>query len=92
MCGGHGYLLISGLPEIVNSVTAMCTFEGENFVMWGQVARYLLKALDALTIPEDMAYMGCYDAPYSDQVCAAKGREFLDHGISIEIFGIELAD
>jgi acyl-CoA oxidase len=86
MCGGHGYLAMSGLPGIVSSVTAMCTFEGENFVMWGQVAKYLLKGLEALHMPEDMAYMRCGDPEYPDRVCAAKGKEFLDHGVLIGIF------
>lgn len=44
-CGGHGYLVISGLPEIVSSVTACCTFEGENYVLWKQVSRYLMKGV-----------------------------------------------
>jgi len=26
ICGGHGYLAMSGLPEIVTSVSAACTF------------------------------------------------------------------
>jgi len=57
MCGGHGYLMISGLPEIVLSATACCTFEGENVVMWKQVSSYLMKSMAADSLPEDMAYM-----------------------------------
>jgi len=41
-CGGMGYLAISGLPDLVQSATALCTLEGENTVLWQQVARYLL--------------------------------------------------
>jgi acyl-CoA oxidase len=83
MCGGHGYLVMSGLPEIVNSITATCTFEGENFVMWGQVARYMLKGLDANSCPEDMAYTASY---YPSPICSANGQDFLDHGVLLEIF------
>lgn len=42
-CGGHGYSLLSGLPEIVTSVVPTATLEGENVVMWGQGARGLVK-------------------------------------------------
>lgn len=28
MCGGHGYSLFSGLPELVNTYVAVNTFEG----------------------------------------------------------------
>ncbi|XP_013778473.1 peroxisomal acyl-coenzyme A oxidase 1-like [Limulus polyphemus] len=44
-CGGHGYLLISGLPRLYASTVAACTYEGENTVLYLQVARYLLKCL-----------------------------------------------
>ncbi|KAF2802696.1 acyl-CoA oxidase [Mytilinidion resinicola] len=47
-CGGQGYLMTSGLPEIVASVTATATFEGENYVLWQQVGRYLFKLIDTL--------------------------------------------
>lgn len=60
-CGGQGYLMMSGLPEIVAAVTATATFEGENYVMWQQVARYLLKCVaslkDGQEIDQGMAYL-----------------------------------
>ncbi|PYI29958.1 acyl-CoA oxidase, partial [Aspergillus indologenus CBS 114.80] len=48
MCGGHGYLVISGLPEMVATACAAATFEGENYVMWQQTLRYLFKQIGAL--------------------------------------------
>lgn len=42
-CGGHGYLLISGLPRLYATTVAACTYEGENTVLYLQVARFLLK-------------------------------------------------
>ena len=42
-CGGHGFSHYSGLPELHQEVAANCTLEGENTVMYLQVARYLLK-------------------------------------------------
>ncbi len=85
MCGGHGYMNISGLPEIVAGITAMCTFEGENVVMWGQVARYLMKGIDFINLPEDMNYMSPYRHS-SSKVCSAKGAQFTDHSVLLEIF------
>lgn len=38
-CGGHGYSELSGLPSLVTKVTASCTYEGENTVLYLQVAR-----------------------------------------------------
>ena len=44
-CGGHGYMLISGLPRLYATTVAACTYEGENTVLYLQTARYLLKCL-----------------------------------------------
>jgi acyl-CoA oxidase len=41
-----GYMVISGLPDIIGAVAGGATFEGENYVLWQQTARYLLKQLD----------------------------------------------
>ncbi|KAM5188618.1 peroxisomal acyl-coenzyme A oxidase 2 [Callospermophilus lateralis] len=43
-CGGHGYSKLSGLPSLVTQVTASCTYEGENTVLYLQVARFLVKS------------------------------------------------
>ncbi|XP_040850668.1 peroxisomal acyl-coenzyme A oxidase 2 [Ochotona curzoniae] len=43
-CGGHGYSQLSGLPILVTSVTPACTYEGENTVLYLQVARFLVKS------------------------------------------------
>ncbi|KAJ5884206.1 acyl-CoA oxidase [Penicillium tannophilum] len=45
MCGGHGYVALSGLPEILSAVSASLTFEGENYVLWQQLGKYLLGQL-----------------------------------------------
>ena len=38
-CGGHGYMSCSHLPAIYGLVTAACTYEGENTVLYLQTAR-----------------------------------------------------
>nr|XP_034354854.1 peroxisomal acyl-coenzyme A oxidase 2 isoform X2 [Arvicanthis niloticus] len=43
-CGGHGYSKLSGLPTLVTRATASCTYEGENTVLYLQVARFLMKS------------------------------------------------
>lgn len=44
-CGGHGYSLASGLPELYSYFTPNCTYEGENTVLMLQTARYLMKCV-----------------------------------------------
>lgn len=91
-------MLMSGLPEIVASVTATATFEGENYVLWQQVGRYLFKCVDRLTqgfdIDPNMAYLQrgyqklmSLDCLLSGQGgCEARGREFLDHSTQLSIY------
>ena len=38
-CGGHGYSLSSGIPKIYVNMTAACTYEGENTILYLQTAR-----------------------------------------------------
>lgn len=38
-CGGHGYLAASALGDVVASAKALVTVEGENTVLYLQVAR-----------------------------------------------------
>jgi len=42
-CGGHGYSLASGLPQVYSVAVGGCTYEGENMVLLLQLARYLRK-------------------------------------------------
>nr|XP_017227758.1 PREDICTED: peroxisomal acyl-coenzyme A oxidase 1-like [Daucus carota subsp. sativus] len=43
LCGGHGYLCRSGLPELFAVYIPACTYEGDNVVLLLRVARYLVK-------------------------------------------------
>lgn len=42
-CGGHGYSLFSGLPQLYVEYLAAVTYEGENTLMAMQTARFLVK-------------------------------------------------
>lgn len=37
LCGGHGYLCSSGLPELFAVYVPACTYEGDNYVLLLQV-------------------------------------------------------
>lgn len=59
-CGGHGYANSSGLPRLYSSVLPSCTYEGENTVMYLQVARFLLKCATQIgtnTLKGSVAYL-----------------------------------
>ncbi|KAG2609588.1 hypothetical protein PVAP13_4KG051400 [Panicum virgatum] len=62
LCGGHGYLNSSGLPELFAVYVPACTYEGDNVVLLLQVARILMKTVSQLTSGKQpvgtMAYMG----------------------------------
>ena len=42
-CGGHGFLMASGFGEIIRTFRQFSTVEGENTVMFLQLAKFLLK-------------------------------------------------
>ncbi|WVZ21740.1 hypothetical protein V8G54_000284 [Vigna mungo] len=48
LCGGHGYLCSSGLPELFAVYIPTCTYEGDNIVLLLQVARHLIKTISNL--------------------------------------------
>ncbi|GJN01184.1 hypothetical protein PR202_ga18429 [Eleusine coracana subsp. coracana] len=62
LCGGHGYLNSSGLPELFTVYVPACTYEGDNVVLLLQVAKILMKTVSQLTSGKPpvgtMAYMG----------------------------------
>ncbi len=39
-CGGHGFLVASGLVGLKNGLDAVCSAEGDNVVLFQQTARY----------------------------------------------------
>ena len=94
LCGGHGFASISGLPELVSMVFPATTFEGENYVMYLQTARYLMKCASEIrrggSVPLQMSYLSDgYHQWYATDVLQsskAKGWEFLDPEIQQEAF------
>ncbi|CAH0492253.1 unnamed protein product [Peronospora farinosa] len=64
-CGGHGYLLSSGLPILLGDALQTVTTEGDNLVLSVQTARALLKILASYkkngAVPESMAFLANID-------------------------------
>ncbi|XP_045434955.1 peroxisomal acyl-coenzyme A oxidase 2 [Pipistrellus kuhlii] len=87
-CGGHGYSKLSGLPSLVSRVTASCTYEGENTVLYLQVARFLLKSYlqaqasagsaSKTSLPRSVAYL---TAPDLARCPAQRAADFLRPGL-----------
>ncbi|XP_005868481.1 PREDICTED: peroxisomal acyl-coenzyme A oxidase 2 [Myotis brandtii] len=83
-CGGHGYSKLSGLPSLVSRVTASCTYEGENTVLYLQVARFLVKSYlqaqaspgstSKTSLPQSVAYL---TAPDLARCPARRAADFL---------------
>ncbi|KAB2109691.1 hypothetical protein AG0111_0g2109 [Alternaria gaisen] len=88
LCGGHGYMSVSGLPDIVGALTGGATFEGENYVLWQQVGRYLLKQLDHLQDGEPIEPQVQYLTDVEDPniACSAFGTQFLDPEVQLTIY------
>ncbi|XP_010941056.1 peroxisomal acyl-coenzyme A oxidase 1 [Elaeis guineensis] len=90
LCGGHGYLCSSGLPELFAVYVPACTYEGDNVVLLLQVARFLMKTVSRLGSGKQpvgaTAYMG--RAQHLMQCkCDVRGAEdWLKPSIILEAF------
>ena len=92
-CGGHGYSLLSGLPDIVGSTIPHTTWEGENYVMYQQTAKYLMKcavaARENKVIDTPMQYLAVAYKNYrqdSPARCTAQGSAFLKQEVQLSVF------
>ncbi|KAH0972023.1 hypothetical protein GBA52_024179 [Prunus armeniaca] len=93
LCGGHGYLSSSGLPELYAVFVPACTYEGDNIVLLLQVARFLMKTISKLPSGRNYelsgatAYMGHmehYLIKYSCNV--QKAEDWLKPNTILEAF------
>ena len=53
-CGGHGYLLVSGLVQLFADYVPACTYEGDNYVLIQQTAKYLFKTCSRIEAGESI--------------------------------------
>ncbi len=61
-CGGHGYLVSSGLPDMIQTYLQSCTVEGDNGLLLFETAKYLIKVSSTLIhgnrdLPMDCRYL-----------------------------------
>lgn len=54
-CGGHGFLMCSGLPELLTTYLQNPTVEGDNQMLPQQVAKVLLKVVESVKNQDDLS-------------------------------------
>ncbi|KAF8068739.1 hypothetical protein FPV67DRAFT_1414516 [Lyophyllum atratum] len=86
-CGGHGYSVLSGLPDLVADLAPMATLEGENYVMYQQTARYLIKCVSAIGKGQAVdAAMSYLRSPTEGERCTAHGDDFLEPEVQLSAY------
>lgn len=82
LCGGHGYLCASGLPELYAAYVPACTYEGDNIILLLQVARFLMKTLSQLGSGKKpsgtAAYLGNVQRLATQNCEVTKGSDWID--------------
>ncbi|MED6113619.1 acyl-coenzyme A oxidase [Stylosanthes scabra] len=90
LCGGHGYLCSSGLPELFAVYVPTCTYEGDNVVLMLQVARHLMKTIAKLGSGKrpvgTTAYMGRVELLMQYQSNVEKAEDWLKPNFVLEAF------
>ncbi|CAO2819496.1 unnamed protein product [Amaranthus hypochondriacus] len=89
LCGGHGYLCSSGLPELFAVYVPACTYEGDNIVLLLQVARFLMKTVAQLGSGKHFgttAYMGNAEHLMQSRSSVQKAEDWLKPENVLEAF------
>ncbi|KAJ8748125.1 hypothetical protein K2173_014554 [Erythroxylum novogranatense] len=90
LCGGHGYLFASGLPELFAVYAPAPTFEGDNIVLLLQVARFLMKTVSQLPSGKKpvgtTAYMGRAEHLLQCRCNVQKAEDWLNPSVVLEVF------
>ncbi|KAM0061445.1 putative acyl-CoA oxidase, acyl-CoA dehydrogenase/oxidase and middle domain superfamily [Helianthus debilis subsp. tardiflorus] len=89
LCGGHGYLVSSGLPELFAVYIPACTYEGDNVVLLLQVARFLVKTVSELGYKKPVgttAYMGRVASLMQNNCAVQTAEGWLNPGAIVEAF------
>ncbi|XP_068705320.1 peroxisomal acyl-coenzyme A oxidase 1-like [Montipora foliosa] len=85
-CGGHGYLLCSAIPDLYTLSNASCTYEGDNDVLYLQVARFLMKVASKVRRGEALSPSLSFFSRTPQQCVAVNGNEFLDPRVQAKIY------
>ncbi|KAL1805968.1 hypothetical protein ACET3Z_029036 [Daucus carota] len=90
LCGGHGYLCSSGLPELFAMYVPACTYEGDNVVLLLQVARFLVKTVSQLGSGKQpvgtTAYMGRAEHLMQCRSNVERAEDWLNPSAILEAF------
>ncbi|CAN0908439.1 Peroxisomal acyl-coenzyme A oxidase 1 [Linum grandiflorum] len=90
LCGGHGYLCSSGLPELFAVYVPACTYEGDNVVLLLQVARFLMKTVAQLPSGKKplgtTSYLGRVDHFMQYRCGIEKAEHWIDPLVILEVF------
>lgn len=90
LCGGHGYLSTSGLPELFAVYIPACTYEGDNVVLLLQVARFLMKTVSQLGSSKkpvgSTAYMTRAEDRLKCRCSVQKAEDWLKPSVILEAF------
>ncbi|OZJ05098.1 hypothetical protein BZG36_01355 [Bifiguratus adelaidae] len=95
--GGHGYSAFSGISEMFASYIPSNTYEGDNFVLAQQTARYVLKELGKVQSGDGNLgpfsnYLANIDpSNMSHPVSLASEDAILDTQVQLELFGTRAA-
>ncbi|KAI5013635.1 hypothetical protein ZWY2020_037148 [Hordeum vulgare] len=90
LCGGHGYLNSSGLPELFAFYVPGCTYEGDNVVLLLQVARFFMKTASQVATGNEpvstVAYMGNIQHLMQCKSAINTAEDWLDPATVKEVF------
>ncbi|KAF9602722.1 hypothetical protein IFM89_030610 [Coptis chinensis] len=90
LCGGHGYLCSSGLPELFAFYVPACTYEGDNFVLLLQVARFLVKTVSQMGSGKKLfgttAYIGRIEYLLQCNCDAQRAEDWIKPSMILEAF------
>ncbi|KAB1216989.1 Peroxisomal acyl-coenzyme A oxidase 1 [Morella rubra] len=90
LCGGHGYLCSSGLPELFAVFVPACTYEGDNVVLLLQVARFLMKTVSQLGSGKKpvgtTAYMGRAEQLMQWHCAVQRAEDWLKPNVIVDAF------
>lgn len=90
LCGGHGYLCTSGLPELFAVYVPACTYEGDNVVLLLQVARFLMKTVSQIGSGKQpvgtIAYMGRVEHLMQCRCAVQRAEDWLKPSVIMEAF------
>ena len=73
-CGGQGYFVLSGLPDIVALVTPQCSWEGDNIVLYQQTARFLMESVQSIHQGKDTHPSMSYIVDATSSTAALKSK------------------